>query len=835
MYKIKRIKVKGLEGLSLAQISSFEIRDMSEFSIILGRNGSGKSKIMSLYFPVAPAKKQFVDGGYYENESETSTGTLLFRVARINGSLKCSIKNLDTKEYVCKDVNPKVYNNHVETLTGLNLAIVKLLTGKERFTKMSTIQRKAWLDRFSSCDMTYALSYFKRLKENHRDSTAVVKHYKGMLAEATENLAKLKDDHEEIDMRLATVEKDMNTVNQNIAKLPESKLIINEEDLENHFKQAAVFSDGFMFAGAHTITEKDHEFVATEIEGGYSELGEINQQHTETLEKYNRIEDKKQRCEYYLKNLEPAREKRDQLKAICAGINDKFYAFHDFADCSEEELKRAKGILNEDYIRIDQLSDLITPSEGMKAVARELSNAQVELDEVRDMLGRVASSMQETGHLLSHYDNVETVECPKCSSRFKPGLNDTNPDKLRSELELLHKHEKHLNEELEKRQRKHAEVLTQNHMLREIQDWMMRHISSPVLSILINRIASERVVQKSPRQLHLYFKNAMSDIDTALEAISAKARLQNIESHLDTNASEFGDVEQYRVEAEKLSSLLERLNTRKKELLCLIETKKDRLKLVEKVLRSREEFKAHITNTERTIDEYLLTQARKDLFEQRELYTEQWMALRERSIKAKDQRDYVKTLERDYGDICKQNAVLKDMITWLSPEKGLLKRYYYNTVMRVIDWMNVTLEDIWDYPLEIMPCPLTDNELSYTFPYRYGQDLKEVDDVSEGSEAQQQIFDLVFRIMAYKALNLTQYPLLLDEPGTGFDELHRVRFIDYIRQSITDGDFSQLVLISHYSDVHSRLNKADFIVVDPEGLTLPAVYNDKVTVEYYGD
>lgn len=96
------------------------------------------------------------------------------------------------------------------------------------------------------------------------------------------------------------------------------------------------------------------------------------------------------------------------------------------------------------------------------------------------------------------------------------------------------------------------------------------------------------------------------------------------------------------------------------------------------------------------------------------------------------------------------------------------------------------------------------------------------------------LFDLVFRMMAYKALNLVKYPLLLDEPGSGFDEHHRVRFIDYVRQTINDGEFSQLGLISHYGSVHSRLNKASFIVVDPEGITLPATYNEDVKIGYYG-
>lgn len=834
MFKLEKLILKGFDGLSLNQIETFEISKFQDINIILGRNGSGKSTIMGLFFPIAPAKRKFVDGGLYENISETTSGRLQFRVVCKNNTLKCSIKNLDTSVYICKDVNPKVYNNHVETLTGLTPAVVKLLTGKERFTEMSTLQRKAWLDRFSSCDMTYALGYYKRLKDELRNSVAVEKHYKGLLAEATENLIGLKEDHEEIDKRLQTVDFEMQQVNQDIAAIPAPEINVDEAYLFAHFEQTEKLAKVFNKPVVFNYTEEDRFKTKTQIEVLYSTLGEISHAHLDALDAYNRVEDKRQRCAYYLKNLEPALLKKAELENMLETLNGKFYEFAGFGDLDEDVLKTARGVLNEDYIRIDQLSDILKVNGGIKAAASEVSFSQTKVDDARRMLSKIQQTVNENNHLLAHFNNVETVECPKCTHSFKPGMSNTNPDKLREELELCHNQEVKINEVLAEYQREHAELLCTYNALREIQDWMMRNIGNPALAMLINKIASDRVVQENPRRLHLCFKNAMADIDTALETIGTKTRLAHVVNQLSVGENDSSDLENYVKETAALSARLEQLTEQKKQIELEIKNEKDKLTTIDMVLKSKEEFMAMVSDADRVVDMYITTTARKELYNKRELLTEQWIALREKSLKAKDQRDHVANLERDYQAVVNSTDVKRKMIDWMSPEKGLLKRYYYNTVMRVVEWMNITLEEIWDYPLEIQPCPLTDNELSYTFPFQYGNDLKEVPDVCDGSDAQRQIFDLVFRMMAYKALNLVKYPLLLDEPGSGFDEHHRVRFIDYVRQTINDGEFSQLGLISHYGSVHSRLNKASFIVVDPEGITLPATYNEDVKIGYYG-
>ena len=134
--------------------------------------------------------------------------------------------------------------------------------------------------------------------------------------------------------------------------------------------------------------------------------------------------------------------------------------------------------------------------------------------------------------------------------------------------------------------------------------------------------------------------------------------------------------------------------------------------------------------------------------------------------------------------------------------------------------------------MRVMPCDMTDGELDYLFPFKLKDKEEPAPDVSKGSKAQKAMFDLAYRLTSYKGLGLQNFPLLLDEPSEGMDEAHRHRLVDFIKRLSSSGEFSQLIVVSHDSDVHSKLNEASYCVVEPEGVTLPDVYNEHVKIQY---
>jgi len=93
--------------------------------------------------------------------------------------------------------------------------------------------------------------------------------------------------------------------------------------------------------------------------------------------------------------------------------------------------------------------------------------------------------------------------------------------------------------------------------------------------------------------------------------------------------------------------------------------------------------------------------------------------------------------------------------------------------------MNNIVNTIWTYDIEILPCNIEENDLTFRFPVIING-VKNVPDVSKGSSAIKDIIDLAFKITVMEFLNLLNYPLILDEIGSTFSPDHRIRLFNYI-------------------------------------------------------
>ncbi|EBX6605212.1 hypothetical protein DS160_25650, partial [Salmonella enterica subsp. enterica serovar Enteritidis] len=222
----------------------------------------------------------------------------------------------------------------------------------------------------------------------------------------------------------------------------------------------------------------------------------------------------------------------------------------------------------------------------------------------------------------------------------------------------------------------------------------------------------------------------------------------------------------------------------------------------------------------------------RELLNRREAKLDAYTSARERFRQMEGAIARLAELEKEQAELLKEHHHARLIINAVSPEKGLLRRYFYAAITRIMDLMNRYIEMVWAYPMQVIPCDLTDGDLDYTFPVRLKDHEELVPDVKKGSKAQRIIFNMMFRLTAYKALGLQNYPLLLDEPSEGMDEEHKNRLVNFIKSLALSGEFSQLLVVSHEAEVHSKLNEATYCVVEPEGVTLPPVYNEGVIIKY---
>ncbi|MCT7475924.1 hypothetical protein N5V81_13155 [Escherichia coli] len=103
--------------------------------------------------------------------------------------------------------------------------------------------------------------------------------------------------------------------------------------------------------------------------------------------------------------------------------------------------------------------------------------------------------------------------------------------------------------------------------------------------------------------------------------------------------------------------------------------------------------------------------------------------------------------------------------------------------------------------------------------------------MKKGSKAQRIIFNMMFRLTAYKALGLQNYPLLLDEPSEGMDEEHKIDWSTSLNRWRRES-FLNCWSFRMTSGSSFKLNEATYCVVEPEGVTLPPVYNEGVIIKY---
>lgn len=165
----------------------------------------------------------------------------------------------------------------------------------------------------------------------------------------------------------------------------------------------------------------------------------------------------------------------------------------------------------------------------------------------------------------------------------------------------------------------------------------------------------------------------------------------------------------------------------------------------------------------------------------------------------------------------------------LSPNSGIPHQYTVRYLNAVIQSMNLYISYVFSYPFGIVPL---DPNAPVDFKFKaFAKDVL-VPEISECSEAQEEILNVAFTFATVKHLKLTDYPAHLDEVGRTFDPHHKQQLLTLIRLLLDESTISQLFLINHHAVVSGGLANADVLVVNDMNVMVPSVYNQHVSMEY---
>ncbi len=833
MYTVNRVRLKKFTGMHLNEVEEFDMRLKSAITIILGRNGCGKSRLLNVFYPTCPDKTDFRDGGEYFNDSTLDGTNYHFTVRRTGSSLKCTIKNVTDKIVLVKDVNPKVYNAKVEDLLGITPALKDLLIGQDDMSlcRLSTGARRNWFTKLSTSDLTYALGVHKKLKDYSRDLVGAIKHGQAKIAEIKPRVVECAKERESLSGHIQTLKSEVEELGGKIREISvdpnidKSKFVNTLDNLERVAKAICTLP---------VHANRDLSELETLIAEAQARIGESKARHEHSQQTLGSLLEQKQRYDYLLKNSNGLAEQVTSLRDwldVKSEDEVHFCKLRDFELFNTAALELAQRYLGEFSLDLTRAIDARTTSLTFKELEKSVSTGREQQSEIETNISRVDAALKDRSHRLEHFLSTDSVDCPKCTATFKPGLLNISEESLRADIVELEAVKAKGEEKLLEIQFTNEHAAAEYEMAATIRELAMSYSKDPVLAQMFSHLHAEDAFNGNRGKFGGIVSWFVDELSVAIDIskehtkwLEKAAQLKEVTASTDINFEELlSDIHNAEKICEFQQNTLDEhrtshdiLNARRAQMVELDRLEKDYVMLMDD---AKEQEVSWLLNEYKDA----LTNKRQDVFDNYSMANTRFNEMDE------EYRRLI-AIEKEVDDLQKRQDTATKLVRAMSPEKGLLRKYFYRAIARITDMMNKHIGTIWEYMLEVHPCNIDEGDMDYKFPFVCGTNDEPAPDVRSGSAAQKEIFNLVFRLTAHKALGLEGFPIILDEPGHTFDEGHRNRLVDFIKALLDVNQHSQAVIVSHNSDVHSRLNTADFVVLDEDGVTPPAIYNEWVKI-----
>jgi energy-coupling factor transporter ATP-binding protein EcfA2 len=833
MYLIESIELKNFDGMWLNKIESFKMTIEEAITIILGRNGCGKSRLIAMLSPLAPTRFDILADGHKAQVVRLDNVRYELRSVNRNGHIKNTLINLTDNVVLVKDANSAVFNKLIKQLFNYDKDLHDLLTGRVKLTSMSVGDRKKWFSSLSESDLSYALTFYKKTKEHHRDLTGSIKSLQYTIGELRPRVVASEEERNALRTRLQELQQDISALDREIDRCQSNPdvSITNLERVEaklQHIHNEVMKLDIAVPRSLQALSTRELE----------QELVAIDAHYQQTLE---RLEDLQGRLNKAIQvtqiDVGELRMQEQELMRTKQTLDNELgqLLFPDLLQYTLAELSHAEESTGS-YIE--------TLVNGLKAFAVDFSVAdlqgqytakQQEVAVLANQLTQLERREHELTMRLKAYHEAKEVVCDHCNHTFKPGMRQSDVARLQHELSIVANDLAVVREGLKTGESALKQLGELLHVKDRIND-VGRYFKSsrPVMS-LFSYLSVNDAFSKDP----LSYLPSIQRFQTEL---SAMARRANIDARIERIADEIKLAEATQAEdVDQLKQLETELNQRINDLLSRKHVAKTHLQLFHDVeLRQRRaaeleaEHQRYLDEHQRLSDVVVANIKQELLAEHRQQLWDLLITCRQRYDEMERERLRLEDQEQQLATQATRLNAVKHIMESMSPDSGVLAKYLYQCIERITNLMTEYVEQIWGYRMQVLPCDVSDADMDYKFPYWSGDDSRPKADISLGSVGQKEVFDFVFVLAVYRARGLERYPLFLDELGSGFDQGHRASMIDFVKGLLGGGFCSQVFMVSHDPASHFKLANAANVVIDPEGITLPQSYNERVTITYAG-
>lgn len=821
---VKKLILVGYKRLMTNNINELVITLTSLYQLLLGTNGSGKSSVLKELGPL-PAmiskaeSSEFVLDGYKIIELEHRGHDYILTSKHDKGSKHSFIKDGE-------ELNPggtgQVQKELVKREFGITPAIWELLVGAKTFTAMSTNERREWITQLSQGNLEYAIEVYNNLKRNARNAEGALKHVQKRIASETAKLLELNNESD-LEKRAEELHRELYTLMQERdPNLPPYR------DVESRMNQRLTELE----AVSRNIIELD----LTQPEGyRFKSLDEVEEILTQCKNDYAVTEGM---LKHYTQDYADLESTLSTFKS--AGVEsieqmqEKLYQTQDERERIQKTLERFSVPFEPKEVRmateevLGPLTDILSelPDNTDRRFNRErLKECRDRIQEVQVLKDRVTNRRTQSEHRIEHMLQAKETNCPKCGYMWREGFSEHelkhHQDLVTEFTEKLAK----IDEELERCRNYVEEAEEYIHIYGRYRSLVSAH---PRLQPLWDYFLENNCLTHNPKShlplLHVWHR----DMIKAVQVADLTQEIDHISAAI-AMASEMGDTSLFDQRVKLLEESIEQANVRLGEIrghIRILTRYRDAVKRVLVLDDRRETLGKHIVDD----GELLVKCIRRKEMDYLISAHQNQLAEVNRKLSAKTTLEgIIADLVNSQESLSEEYEALKLLADELSPVDGLIADNLTGFIRCLVGSMNEIVESIWTQPLVILPCGLESGELDYKFPVRAGK-AGQSPDIEKTSDGQTDIINFAFKLMAMVYLDLTDFPLHLDEFDRRLDEQHRTNAMQYVRMLIDAKRHTQLFMISHYASSHGSFANAEFCVLDGSNITVPQGHNRHVVL-----
>jgi energy-coupling factor transporter ATP-binding protein EcfA2 len=821
------LELKGYKRLSLNNINYIRIEPNELLQLIIGSNGSGKSSLLKELSPLPANSTDYHKDGYKCIGIEHSKAIYTLRSQFTNNHHSFIKDGVELNPGGTASVQKELVKQHFNITNEIH----ELMLGTNRFSGMGPAERRNWFTKLSDTNYNYAISVYQKLKDKHRDLVGAIKLNQARLVQESD---KLLDDAQQAQLVI-----EIDYIRSILKRLLEHKSNIAYKTDE--YKQTILQLDQQLIARSKQLHQLLNQFTNLEQ---FTSLAAIDQS---IINHQATIAQSKLAIDQYAKQIHEQQTNIDLLKkAKISDIKDIDSRIQDVTDSIHYLTNQL--VLNlafTDYSLANQTLDSVKP-----ALLEILANIQPNTNqqysktayvEIEKLLANEEQNYNTLANLHQQYSTLlkkliddrdqHSLQCPNCNHIWHQIYNE---EKYRDTIIKLEQIEDSMSMLTSKIAKYKLELEDIRHYLTYYKAFIDIVHNWPNLQPLWEYIQTNRLLSEDPRKLANILDNLSLDFQSQIAVQIKRTELSElINLKLYTETHQQDSLAKLTQEIDIANEHIYQLNLTITALSNEVSTYKHYKSVCNSVATLETELSTLISNRDKT-NELLIESIEKQAINELINISQLELNKRETQLaKVNMQNNLVNSLKEQIADYENRADIYAKLVTELSPTDGLIARGLLGFIDHFIKQMNSFIKKVWTYPLELISCKPEDNEvdLDYKFPVAINDNLI-IPDISKTSSAMKEVIDLAFKIVCMKYLKLANAPLFLDEFAANMDHMHRNAAFYVISQLMTQSDFSQIYIISHYEDLYGSLKNADITVLCSNNINLPknTIFNSHVVI-----